>query len=90
VEGGGVVVSKVRQWVAAHRKLIVSLAGMALTVALQVWGPDNPYVSLGVLVATSLGVYGAPNRDEPPSASPLLAAPAAAPSASPPPGRPGG
>lgn len=49
-------------WIAAHRKLIVAVVGAALTVALQVWGPDNPYVSLAVLAATSLGVYSAPNR----------------------------
>jgi hypothetical protein len=58
--------AKVRAWAAAHRKLIVAVAGAALTVALQVWGPGNPYVSLAVLAASSLGVYAAPNRPPPP------------------------
>jgi hypothetical protein len=51
------------RWLAVHRKLVVAVAGSALTVALQVWGPDNPYVSFAVLAATSLGVYRAPNQD---------------------------
>ena len=53
-------------WAARHRKLIVVAVGAAITVALQVWGPDNAWVSLAVLAATSLGVYSAPNRPPPP------------------------
>jgi len=49
-------------WVAAHRKLLTVILGAALTVAIQIWGTSNPYVSLGILAATSLGVYQVPNR----------------------------
>lgn len=49
-------------WVAGHRKVLVAIAGAAVTVAVQAWGTSNPYVSLAVLAATSLGVYSAPNR----------------------------
>ena len=60
----------VTAWIAAHRKLVVVVVGAALTLALQVWGPDNQWVSLAVLAATSLGVYGAPNTPPPgPSAA---------------------
>lgn len=58
--------TRARAWAAAHRKLLVSAAGAALTVALQVWGPGNAWVSLAVLAATSAGVYSAPNRPAPP------------------------
>ncbi len=57
---------RARAWVAGHRKLIVAVTGAALTVALQAWGPGNPYVSLAVLAASSLGVYQVPNRPPPP------------------------
>jgi len=50
-------------WAAAHRKLLTVVTGAALTVAIQIWGTNNPYVSLGILAATSLGVYQVPNRD---------------------------
>ena len=55
-------------WVAAHRKLIVAVTGAALTLAIQVWGTANPWVSFAVLAATSLGVYGAANQAPPPRA----------------------
>jgi hypothetical protein len=51
----------VKAWIAAHRKLLVIIIGAALTVSIQVWGTNNPYVSLAVLAATSYGVYQAPN-----------------------------
>lgn len=51
------------QWVAQHRKLIVAVLGAAVTVAVQVWGTSNPYVSLAVLAATTFGIYQAPNAD---------------------------
>lgn len=50
-------------WVAAHRKLLTVILGAALTVAIQIWGTSNPYVSLGILAATSLGVYQVPNKN---------------------------
>lgn len=53
------------RWIAVHRKTVVFVAGLALTIAIQVWGTDNPYVSLAVLVATGLGVYHAPNEPAP-------------------------
>ena len=56
---------RARAWLAGHRKLVVAVTGAALTVALQVWGTSNPYVSLAVLAATSLGVYQAPNQAAP-------------------------
>ena len=58
---------RARAWVATHRKLIVAVTGAALTVAVQAWGTSNPYVSLAVLAATSLGVYGAPNTTPAPA-----------------------
>ena len=56
----------VRAWLAVHRKLVVAVVGAALTLAIQVWGTSNAWVSFGVLAATSLGVYGAPNQAPPP------------------------
>jgi len=55
----------VRAWIAGHRKLIVAVVGAALTLALNVWGPDNQWVSLAILAATSLGVYQLPNTPRP-------------------------
>ena len=51
-----------RRWYATHRKLVVAVVGAALTLAVQVWGTSNVWVSFGILAATSLGVYGAPNQ----------------------------
>jgi hypothetical protein len=62
----------VAAWIAAHRKLIVAVTGAALTLAVQVWGTGNPWVSFAVLAAASAGVYGAPNQ-APPAASPVRA-----------------
>jgi EamA domain-containing membrane protein RarD len=56
------VAARVRAWIAAHRKLVVAVTGAALTLAIQVWGTGNPWVSFAILAATSLGVYGAPNQ----------------------------
>jgi len=55
----------VGSWIAAHRKLIVAVTGAALTLAIQVWGTGNTWVSFAILAATSLGVYGAPNQAPP-------------------------
>ena len=60
------MIAKVRAWTVVHRKLIVALVGAALTLAIQVWGTSNVWVSFAVLAATSLGVYGAPNAAPPP------------------------
>jgi hypothetical protein len=54
-------VKGIRAWTAAHRKLLAVITGAMLTVAVQIWGTSNPYVSLGILAATSLGVYRVPN-----------------------------
>ena len=54
-----------RRWFAVHRKLITFLAGAVLTICIQIFGTDNPYVSLGILAATGLGVYGVPNQPAP-------------------------
>ena len=51
----------VTAWTAAHRKLVVAVVGAGLTLAIQYWGTSNLWVSFAILVATSLGVYGAPN-----------------------------
>lgn len=77
---------KFTRWIAAHRKFLVAVAGAALTIAIQVWGTGNPYVSLAILVATSLGVYGAPNTaplqqpdaQQPPSGNVKITPPPAA------------
>lgn len=50
------------KWCAGHRKLLVAVAGTAVTLAVQVWGTGNKWVALAVLAATCAGVYGAPNR----------------------------
>lgn len=49
-------------WIAAHRKLLAYAAGIALTVAVHVWGTGNPYVAAALLVATGLGVHQVPNE----------------------------
>lgn len=54
-----------KRWIAVHRKLVVAGVGAALTLSIQVWGTNNVWVSFGVLAATSLGVYGAPNQAAP-------------------------
>ena len=73
----------VKAWIAAHRKLIVAVVGAALTLAIQVWGTGNPWVSFAILAATSAGVYGAPNQAPapavPPRAEKTLIQPPAAP-----------
>lgn len=61
-----------KRWFAVHRKLVTFLAGSVLTICIQVFGTDNPYVSLGILVATGLGIYGVPNQ-APPAAPPARA-----------------
>ena len=53
--------TRVKAWLAVHRKLVVAVVGAALTLSIQVWGTGNVWVSFGILAATSLGVYGAPN-----------------------------
>ena len=60
----------VKAWIATHRKLIVAVTGAALTLAIQVWGTGNPWVSFAILATTSLGVYGAPNQAPPPPVPP--------------------
>ena len=55
----------VRAWIAVHRKLLVAVVGAALTLSIQVWGTGHVWVSFGILAATSLGVYGAPNQAPP-------------------------
>ena len=71
--------TRVKAWIAAHRKLIVAVTGAALTLAIQVWGTGNPWVSFAVLAATSLGVYGAPNVTPPPARAEKTLLPPAAP-----------
>ena len=43
------------------------MTGAALTLAIQVWGTSNRWVSFAILAATSLGVYGAANQAPPPA-----------------------
>jgi hypothetical protein len=50
------------KWVQVHRKLLVFIIGAALTIAIQIWGTGNLYVSAAILVATGLGLYRAPNE----------------------------
>jgi hypothetical protein len=54
-----------RVWIAAHRKLLVSVAGAAITVAIQAGWTTNVYVSALILIATAAGVYRAPNIPAP-------------------------
>ena len=62
--------TRVKAWLAIHRKLLVAVVGAALTLSIQVWGTDNVWVSFGILAATSLGVYGAPNAAQSPPGPP--------------------
>lgn len=55
--------TSIRAWAAVHYKLITVVTGTALTVAIQIWGTSNPYVSLAILAATSFGVYKVPNKN---------------------------
>lgn len=48
-----------------YSKSVTALAGAALTLASQIWGPDNTWVTLALLVATTLGVYAIPNKGKP-------------------------
>jgi uncharacterized membrane protein len=59
-------VKRARAWLAGHRKLIVAVAGAALTLSVQQWGTGNHWVALAILAASSLGVYQVPNRPPPP------------------------
>lgn len=62
----------VSAWIAQHRKLIAALAGAAVTVIIQVWGTNTPWVTALVLIATAAGVYRAPNADPPAPAAGAL------------------
>lgn len=64
-------------WIAAHRKLLVSVAGAAITVAIQAGWTANPYVSAVILIATAAGVYRAPNTGGPAPAKAKVKVPAA-------------
>lgn len=55
----------VLEWASRHRKMLVGVAGFVLTFAIQMWGPDNPWVALAVGVATVTGIWRAPNRPAP-------------------------
>ncbi len=57
--------SAVVKWVKGHRKLIVFTVGAAITLAVELWGTSNEWVSLAILAATGLGVYQAPNTPGP-------------------------
>lgn len=59
-----------RAWVAQHRKLIAAVAGAAVTVVVQVWGTNTPWVTALILIATAAGVYRAPNEPQPAPAAP--------------------
>jgi hypothetical protein len=59
-------------WIAQHRKLLVSVAGAVITVAIQAGWTPSPYVSAVILVATAAGVYRAPNDPQPAPAAPAL------------------
>lgn len=65
-------------WIAQHRKLIAAVAGAVVTVVVQVWGTNTPWVTALILIATAAGVYRAPND------------PQTAPAAPTPPSAPGG
>jgi hypothetical protein len=52
---------KAGQWVATHRKLVVFAVTAAAVMATQLWGTDNVYVQLVLLVLGGLGVHQVPN-----------------------------
>jgi hypothetical protein len=66
---------KARMWIAAHRKLVVSVAGAVITVAIQAGWTTNPYVSAAILIATAAGVYRAPNVPAPKPATARVTGP---------------
>lgn len=76
----------IKEFIAERRKIIVFIVGAALTLAIEKWGTSNEWVSLGIILATGLGVYGAPNAPAAGEPTPAPAPPAAVPE---PPAEPG-
>jgi hypothetical protein len=70
--------SGIGAWVAGHRKLLVSVAGAAVTVAIQAGWTTNVYVSALILIATAAGVYRAPNVPAPEPKAGVTGPPASA------------
>lgn len=66
------MIVSVSAWIARHRKLLVSVAGAAATVAVQAGWTGNPWVTLAILAATAAGVYRAPNANPPAPAAVTL------------------
>ncbi len=60
----------VRAWIAAHRKTITALTGVAISLAVGYWGTSNQWVELAILAATVLGVYGVKNEPTIPVSQP--------------------
>lgn len=65
--------NRAARWAATHRKAIVAAVGAAVTLAAGVWGTDNKYVALAILICTVLGVNGVPNRPATPPEPPPAA-----------------
>jgi hypothetical protein len=78
--------SGLQEFIARNRKIIAFVVGAALTLAIEKWGTANEWVSLGILLATGLGVYQVPNTPAPAEPTPVPAPPAAVPD---PPAEPG-
>jgi hypothetical protein len=62
-------------WIAQHRKLIAAVAGAVVTVVVQVWGTNTPWVTALILIAMAAGVYRAPNEPQAAPAAPALPRP---------------
>lgn len=50
------------RWLAQRKKTIVAVAGVACGAAVTLGLTSNHWVSLGIAVATVLGVYTVPNK----------------------------
>lgn len=57
-------------WIAQHRKLLAAVAGAVITVVVQVWGTNTPWVTALILIGTAAGVYRAPNEPQTAPAAP--------------------
>ena len=54
-----------------YAKFVTAIIGQAIAFASLYWGgtPDAKYVSIGIAVASALGVYAVPNQPKPSAAA---------------------
>ena len=59
-----------------YAKFVTAIIGQAIAFASLYWGgtPDAKYVSIGIAVASALGVYAVPNQPKAAAAAPAVPA----------------